>query len=750
MSDQLARLLATENIRVVRKTTSTASFDIANRVLTLPIFKETFSKKLEHLFVGHEVSHALHTTFQTIMDNVTKYGKKEYRKYKDAINITEDARIDALIKRKYPGLKSDYGAGLKELRSMDFFNLNGKNFYDLNLLDKVNIFFKGYPEVYGIFNDVEKNLIERIEASTSQQMSIDLGIELYNMALADKNKRQEEPKEKSDEDESEGDSEEGSGSEDDSKEDKTSSDEGEDSEGGEESEDDASEESSNKSEKSKKSENKEVSEDMEEDSYGDKDESIECETQKAFDENLNKELETSSFAIRTVTIDNDLHNLNSPIHTYKDILNGSKWSKNGYPKFKDDGFNAFKKASSNRVNALVKEFEMRKAATRYSRSQVSKSGYLDMNKIYSYQYNDDIFKRITSFKDEKNHGMVFLLDWSGSMVYQMHDVIEQLYVLTTFCRQVKIPFSVYAFTSIDSKEVFPRFFDSKDNRDELGKASDYITRDLGKFNLSAVRPFNLLEFFSSSMNDVEYNEMYCRLWNTPFSGDYVSNTLGIYALRATPLNSALAFMYFYLPIFKNKFNVEKMTFINLTDGGSHALTRNSGISKLANKNNFTSANMHFSFISPRTRKEYFLEDIDGNRLNLNSVCYGDYINLHAYETNALIRMIKDDGITCISISIAKGHSEFTDAIMILTGKHRSKCKEAATRESKIIPSFYDKSFLIYSKNLKDARKASDSLDIILDGAKDASTAKLARSISIQQNKIKESQIILNAFIGTIA
>ena len=36
---QLAKLLATENITVQHNNVATASFDVANRVLTLPIFK---------------------------------------------------------------------------------------------------------------------------------------------------------------------------------------------------------------------------------------------------------------------------------------------------------------------------------------------------------------------------------------------------------------------------------------------------------------------------------------------------------------------------------------------------------------------------------------------------------------------------------------------------------------------------------------------------------------------------------------
>ena len=39
----------------------------------------------------------------------------------------------------------------------------------------------------------------------------------------------------------------------------------------------------------------------------------------------------------------------------------------------------------------------------------------DTSKLFSYKFNDDIFKKITTIPDGKNHGLVFVLDWSGSM-----------------------------------------------------------------------------------------------------------------------------------------------------------------------------------------------------------------------------------------------------------------------------------------------------------------------------------------------
>ena len=78
------------------------------------------------------------------------------------------------------------------------------------------------------------------------------------------------------------------------------------------------------------------------------------------------------------------------------------------------------------MNYLVKEFEMRKSADAYSRSAISKTGVLDTAKLHTYKFNDDIFKKVTVLPEGKNHGLVFILDWSGSMCNVIHDTVKTL------------------------------------------------------------------------------------------------------------------------------------------------------------------------------------------------------------------------------------------------------------------------------------------------------------------------------------
>ena len=47
----------------------------------------------------------------------------------------------------------------------------------------------------------------------------------------------------------------------------------------------------------------------------------------------------------------------------------------------------------------------------------------------------------------KAHGMMMLLDWSGSMSDVLFNTVKQLINLVEFCRKVNIPYEVYFFTS---------------------------------------------------------------------------------------------------------------------------------------------------------------------------------------------------------------------------------------------------------------------------------------------------------------
>ena len=136
----LARALAQENITVEHRPSAyTASFDVANRVLILPVWKE-MSDSLHDMFVGHEVGHALFTPYREkdhdsrgpwFKEAEVLGGTMNAPFVQDIINVVEDSRIERLMKDKFPGLRRDFINGYKELMNRDFFGLQGRNIADL-------------------------------------------------------------------------------------------------------------------------------------------------------------------------------------------------------------------------------------------------------------------------------------------------------------------------------------------------------------------------------------------------------------------------------------------------------------------------------------------------------------------------------------------------------------------------------------------------------------------------------------------
>ena len=112
----VAKLLAKENIEVQYGNYHTAWFDIQSRVLGLPMLKD-MGKDVHDLFVGHDVGHALFTPYEGWHDTPEKLEGCP-RSY---INVVEDARIEKLIRRAYPGLVGPMARGYKKLSDEEFF-----------------------------------------------------------------------------------------------------------------------------------------------------------------------------------------------------------------------------------------------------------------------------------------------------------------------------------------------------------------------------------------------------------------------------------------------------------------------------------------------------------------------------------------------------------------------------------------------------------------------------------------------------
>ena len=120
----------------------------------------------------------------------------------------------------------------------------------------------------------------------------------------------------------------------------------------------------------------------------------------------------------------------------------------------DNLLTSFKQKNDRYISLLAKEFEMRKAASKFSKAKISNTGDIDINKIYKYQIDDTIFRKMMRVPKGKSHGLVLLLDKSGSMSENMGSSVEQIMILASFCRRVNIPFVVYGFgNALDARKL---------------------------------------------------------------------------------------------------------------------------------------------------------------------------------------------------------------------------------------------------------------------------------------------------------
>ena len=553
----LAKLLATENLIVEHRVVETASFDVDRRVLVLPIWN--VSNTVYNMLVGHEVGHALFTPNEDW---------KNLPVPKSYINITEDARIEKLMKRKFPGLAKDFFKGYGQLNDQDFFDLDGMDVAKLNLIDRVNLHYKVGSYAIIPFNDVERPLRDAVGETETFEEAITAAEAIY---AYEKAKKEEEKVsaikgERDTEDENidwspDGDNQGNAGGEEDG--------EGE-----------GKKETSNSSEDGE-GEDEDGDGDAFDRNGGQEAGDLDSITDKALADNLAEQTsKEESDRPKYIEVENvDINHHVVPASKINEecvsFWNADRFVNQDYEWYRPLDFTAvdaeyrkFKRECSREVNYLCKEFEMKKAATSYQRASVAKTGVIDTNKLHQYLYNDDIFKKITSIPDGKNHGMIFLLDWSGSMADIIHETYKQLLSLCLFCRKSNIPFDVYAF--VQDGHFFPENHDEekwKGRKDTFHVPSHFFLLNFlnGKLNNATFDTYARDLWRVTYMYCARYGEMRKQFnWQNPCTvPDAIPPHL---QLGGTPLNEAVACLQSLIPQFQAKTKAEKVHVAILTDG----------------------------------------------------------------------------------------------------------------------------------------------------------------------------------------
>ena len=703
----LAKLLAQEDLIVEHRQVETAQFDVEKRVLTLPMWEKAEASVIDML-IAHEVGHALYTP------NEFDFVGKVPLSY---VNVIEDVRVEKLMKRRYAGLPKTFYNGYKDINKKDFFQLQFRDLEEFALIDRINLYYKvgafwnlpfnnaqeiafrdeaatveTFEEVKDLAARIAKYQKEQVSDSTSQTEAQQEGtpLELPQQGSGDKiQSSQQEPTESKESNEQ--------GTEAPTKA------EQEDGQKSEESQDDTPSPAApaGKGATSGKT-------------YGD---DLEAVTDSILEESIQNLVDTESAPITYVTL--------PEINLEKTIVTPDEWVKcledywNEYEHFKFEQIDAewkkYKTQSLKEVNYLVKEFEMKKSASAYARTSVSKTGVLDTSKLFQYKYNDDIFKKIAVTPDGKNHGLIFNLDWSGSMSNVLFSTMKQLLNLVQFCKKTGIPFEVYAFSN-------------EWDRANAGRVDNPIENEI------IIEGFNMINFASSQLKTKELEKVMKYMFRLSFAMTYRAAEYNIpykLYLSGTPLNEAIISMRQILPQFIKQNKVEKSHIINLTDGEGSYIMRNK---KWGHYDYDKLVSGNISDCQLRDRKVGRIYKTFG---------YDYYGSSH---TDIFVENLKDNfpSTNVISIRLCSGH-DFNRVTWDMDFDTKEKTKAEWRKHKSFINhnSAYTRSLYIHTGSM-------DETENEFTVKEDARKQDISRAFKKSQKGKVTSKRILNEFISVIA
>jgi len=627
-NSSLPKLLAKENISIRHGNYKTPWFDIKNRVLGLPLWKD-MGKDIYDLFVGHEVGHALATPYEGWHDSPEKLQGCP-RSY---INVIEDARIERVVKNTYPGLVGPFSRAYGKLFDDNFFGTDDLDFTELRIIDKINLQAKVGAHVELDFNDEEQVFMDRAMTTEDfpEVLQLVKDIVAYDKQFEEDKEEEDIPDTDENQEQQEGDT---SSSNDDS--------------------DESSAQDDNAPSPSQQDEEEELEEDGETTSASNGHDGNTSLTDDAFRKNEESLLDVDDYGTQTLTVSDINKEIRKRVIVdYKDL----KLERDSRIQYLHEeqieelnnanlAYSAYIKGVKRSVGVAVKEFEMRKAATQWAKATTAKTGVIDVNKLFSYKTNEDIFKQTTRLHDAQSHGMIMLIDYSGSMYDSLPKVLEQLIHLVLFCKQVNIPFDVYAFTT-GNKNL---------NSYDLRNQGLLFDGDIDLDDLSM--PLLTSSKLKKSDFDESLKALHARAVMSTWSSRAVIGSSEEFG--STPLHQALIVATHLVKSFKIKHQIEKMNLVVFSDGDSNPLHAYSDSSirdnKFDNRGSYRGVNLM----------------VDGKLLAAPS---------NRNVTKSLLENIRSRYNTnCIGFFMADDNRAFNFKIDEINGDYRSEARHEASKE----------------------------------------------------------------------
>ena len=725
----LAKLMATENLAIEQRNVSTASFDVKNRVLTVPVLNKNISSQLYDLFMGHEVGHALYTPLEGMIR------VREEKINSSIVNVVEDSRIERKIKNKYPGLRNSFIKAYSELIDRNFFETKGRDINNMNFGDRLNMHCKGGAQLAIEFTEKERELLDAVESTENFDQVIEVSKRIIEYMKLEKIEKENSPKPKNSDEMLDDDFE-----SDDYLENEGYGDENEDS-------DIEDEEFENSDRRNEGDTNEEDSDGLDDtsqksdvslESEQGNNEDITIKTDEAYRRNENKLFEDN--AKNSIYFNIPKVNGNEMIWDYKTVYQLIKKDIDNYCRLYHsldnvaayravDEYAKFRNDNSKIISYLVKEFELRKNADQLKRSSIAKTGELNMNKIFSYKFSEDIFKRMNMVPDGKSHGLVMFIDWSGSMIDHINNTLKQVLVLSLFCKKVNIPFEVYAFSDRDAAPG-TKFF----KKGFVPKEGDLVLEGL-----------TLLNLFSSRMSASEFKYAAETMMYFTIGKGYNSPSTWL-KLNGTPLNECIIASSEIINEFRKKYKLQIVNAIFLTDGESNSNTER-----------------YENVVIDVTTKQTAFRGVNYRHFNreYNRIVWRDSVtkeekvfdSIHAFQdmTSALIGFLKSrTGCNILGFYILNSRTLKTElskfvpqSNVIEIEKHREEFRK--NKCTIVTSAGYDEYYLLNSESMNE-HGTNETFQVADNVTVKGMVSAFAK---YSKNRIA-SRTVLNRFIGMIA
>ena len=738
----LAKLLAKENLRIQHGNYATAFFDTKSRVLGLPMWK-TSGKNVYDLLVGHEVGHALFTP----MSGIEKFRQELPEVPFDICNIVEDIRIERMIQDTYPGLATAFRQAYETLVADNFFGIKGKDISKMNFADRLNLHAKAGKAVAVNLTADEQAIYDRCIKAQDFDEVIQICKDIAHLV----GKRKE--------DETGSDTRPGESSEPDQGDEQQpgNNDAGQDADGEGEQTDEADsngkskDESDDAADESESAGNQPSTETGEQPTESEDQESPAVGSQ-AGNTTLKDELTSSTAAafeqaVKSIQQTDDFAHFLAPrkeavlnsITPYAKLLE-ARQAKPRYAAYMNHAatkahFMETKASAKKYVASLAREFEMRKAAHQYSRASVAKTGTLNMSKLHSYRYSEDIFKSITKLANAKDHGMMMFVDYSSSMAMTLGYVLEHTVNLVMFCRSLNIPFEVYGFTNPAQAKMLDQTAHDEISLAYLSLIQTFSSKmSKAEFDLAIEQTLAQAFFYKGGGRTVGYELG---------GGSYCPAMASLEGLFGTPLQECVVAAHILVSEFRKANPIQKMNVVFLTDGDGSSLTRHQTPAGLkAGKPDYFSSKMK--------------GNLGGSEISLND-------GMYSYE-KLIQNLRKATGSTVVGFFIPNSPNQairYADRALEYTGKSRSSLTASAWKDARatyrkdnslIIKDGYgfDEYYILASgKDLDiDTDDEFDTDFEIVDIKK--SQGKLARAFTEFNNTKRTQRVVLSKFSQVIA